>query len=143
MKATKFFAMLFAFAALSFTVTSCGDDDDDIDPNELITGQTKAEFTKKTANELELTLKSAIYTTVYNAKFDKNKKLTSYICTTDWATEEMAATYYKEVADIKDYKVTKSGKKVTVDFTAVLEGADYDTILASFEEMLKGGSYNL
>lgn len=145
MKATKFFAMLFAFAALSFTVTSCGDDDDEINPDEIITGQTTAKFTKETKNELEITLKSAICMMVSNAKFDNNQKLTSCIIKSTWATKNMAQQYYDEL-ECEDGVIVKiEGKTVTEDHTnsAYFKevGADYNFIYEEFKYLVEHPDY--
>lgn len=139
MKAIKFFAMLFACAAMSFTFASCGDDDDDInggDPGEIITGQTTSKYTKQSKDELEVTQKSAVVTQVHNAKFDKDGILTSYIVTATWGTEEWANAYYEEMKNESDMKVSKKGKTVTVDMTSNFEGATYDLIKRMFDAMI-------
>ena len=145
MKAIKFFAMLFACAAMSFTFASCGDDDDDInggDPGEIITGQTTSKYTKDSKNELEVTQKSAVVTQVHNAKFDKDGILTSYTITSTWGTEEWANAYYEEMKNESDMKVSKKGKTVTVDMTSNFEGATYDLIKRMFDAMIaESGKY--
>ena len=138
MKAIKFFAMLFACAAMSFTFASCGDDDDDIidGPEEPMTGQTTSKYTKQSKDELEVTQKSAVVTQVHNAKFDKDGILTSYIVTATWGTEEWANAYYEEMKNESDMKVSKKGKTVTVDMTSNFEGATYDLIKRMFDAMI-------
>ena len=140
MKSIKFFAMLFAFAAMSFSFVSCGgDDDDDVNNSgEINTGETITKYTKNSKDELEVTQKSAIVTQVHNAKFDKDSYLKSYIVTSTWVTEDMAKTYYDEMKGDSIIIVSKNGKKVIADMTVVFGGASYSQIKDMFDAMISG-----
>lgn len=148
MKLTKFFAVLVAFAAMSFVFTSCGDDDDDNggpDPD----GKVTAKFTKKTAEELELTLTSGSYNQVHYATFKANK-LTLYTVTSTFPTVEAAQAFYYESmeeleSDEEEIKYSLNGKTVTMDMTQVwkhtLESMEveneYDAMYAYLDGMRK------
>lgn len=137
MKVTKFFAMLLAFMALSFTAVSCSDDDDDNSNKPPLAGETTAKFTKQTANELELTVSSAIYTIVHNAKFT-DKKATEYIITYTCATEEMAEKTYNDLLADKGnnpYKIVRNGNTIIVDTDTQLQGMSYDDMLTVFKSI--------
>lgn len=148
MKLTKFFAVLVAFAAMSFVFTSCGDDDDDNggpDPD----GKVTAKFTKKTAEELELTLTSGSYSQVHYATFKANK-LTLYTVASTFPTVEAAQAFYYESmeeleSDEEEIRYSINGKTVTMDMTQVwkhtLESMEveneYDALYEYLEEMRK------
>lgn len=124
--------MLFAFAAISLSFASCGDDDEDV-PVDPITGGTVAKFTTKTDKEIVLTLESALCTQKHSTKFE-SKKLTSYLYTASYATNEMAQTAYKDCENdstMPDVKL--NGKTITCDYTPLWKGMDYDIVLKTLE----------
>ena len=148
MKLTKFFAVLVAFAAMSFVFTSCGDDDDDNggpDPD----GKVTAKFTKKTAEELELTLTSGSYSQVHYATFKANK-LTLYTVASTFPTVEAAQAFYYETmeeleSDGGEVKFAINGKTVTMDMTKMMKydfeinevENEYDAMYAYLDGMRK------
>ena len=129
--------MLFATAALSFTAVSCGNDDVEDIIEDIQNGQTTVKFTKNTNTELEITITTAsVYTQVHNAKFDANQKLTSYVCTTTYGTEEAAKIAYKALLEEGEDNVTRNGKAVIVDLSEEYAGRDYNIIKGLFEQMI-------
>lgn len=138
MKAFKFIGMLFAALALSFTATSCGNDDDVDDIIEGIeNGHIKASADlKKSSNELVLTIKiPGAYTEVTTAKFS-NKLCTKYVIVTTFASDALAdkawSEYQAEEGD-EIVKAVRNGKTITIDLSEEFEGMEYDWVLATLE----------
>lgn len=135
MKTTKFLAMLFATAALSFTAVSCGNDNVDDLIEDFEDGKPTTKFTKETANELEITISmGGIYKQVHNAKFDANQKTTSYVQTHTYGTKEAAKDAYKALQE--EGKATLNGKTVTVDLSEEYAETDYNYMHGLFEQMI-------
>lgn len=136
MKAFKFFAMLIAAAAISFTATSCGDDDsvDDI-IEDIQNGKVeKSADIKATSNTITLTMKMKNVVTITTvAKFDNNKRCTSCISTEVYATTALADDAWATTKDEKG--VTRDGKTFTYDETEDYYGESYDEVKMEFEMM--------
>lgn len=138
MKLTKFFAMLFAFTALCFTVTSCGDDDTEDDINNFGgINATTAKITKDTANELELTVKSTYFTQVWYAKFNADQKLEKFTMTNTYSSSTYAQAYYSQLDDDDKEHVTINGNTVITDMTEDFAEYDYDRMFIFMESMAK------
>ncbi len=138
MKLTKFFAMLFAFTALCFTVTSCGDDDTEDDINNFggITA-TSAKITKDTANELEMTYKTSYVTQVWYAKFYADKKVEKFTMTCTYSSSTYAQAFINQLGDDDKDNVTINGNTVIMDMTEDYAEYDYDRMLIFMESMAK------
>lgn len=141
MKAFKFFAMLIAAATLSFTTTSCDNDDlpGDIDNAKITTDL------KKSSNEIVLTVKAPkVYTETHTAKFNEKKECTSMIVKVVYETTKMADIAWEETkaeGNEDGVKWKKDGKTITCDQTAQFQGTPYDRVLHYFE-MIKAGFEN-
>lgn len=135
MKAIKFMAVLFAASALSFTATSCGDEDDIEDIIEdMENGNYKATADlKKSSNELVLTIKyPGVYTEVTTAKF-RDDKCVSYIMKMTYASDKLADAAWEEAKeeseDVDLGSIKRDGKTITWDLTEEMEGMSYDYAL--------------
>ena len=138
MKAIKFFGMLFAAFALSFTATSCGDDDVDDIIKDIENGQVKASAElKKSDKELVLTIKyPGAYTQVSTAKFS-NKLCTEYILVSTFASDALADVAWNEWNSDEDkgsVNAKRNGKTITVDLSDEFKGLSYDLVLSIMEE---------
>lgn len=138
MKLTKFFALLFAFSAMTFTFTACGDDEEDIDNlEELINGDVKSEFTKKTSTELEVTLSLSNYSEIINAQFDEKTRLVTKVTAKVTYPNEAMAKYIYEEMKAEGENASLKGRTITIDITEDYEGETYDEVYKEFEEMIK------
>ncbi|MCQ2292730.1 MAG: hypothetical protein MJZ54_01660 [Bacteroidaceae bacterium] len=138
MKLTKFFALLFAFSAMTFTFTACGDDEEDINNlEELINGKVEPRFTKETPTELEITLSDEDVVEVINARFDeKTGMVTKVIAKATYASEKLAKIAYEEIkAEGDDAEL--NGRTITMDVTDQFEGRTYGEVYAIFKIMIE------
>ena len=137
MKLTKFFALLFAFSAMSFTFTACGDDEEDINnyEEEIEDSRTRVSFTKDTPTELELTIsRPGVYNEIYNAKFDGNGIVTKVTLSLVYAKEDIAKRAYENLKEA-DSTVTLNGKTVTSDITEAYYGYTRDEVRKMFNTL--------
>lgn len=149
MKAIKFFGMLFAVAALSFTATSC-DKDEDIDDiiDNIENGNIKPSADlKKSSNELVLTIKyPGVYTEVTTAKF-RNDMCVSYVMKMTYASDKLADAAWEEAKedgeDIDLGSLKRNGKTITWDLTNEMSDLTYEyavQMLQSRKEAVERGN---
>ena len=136
MKAFKFIGMLFAAFALSFTATSCGDDDvDDIIEGGITSGSMSSDL-KKSDSQLVLTLNYPTHKIVTTAKFS-NALCTSYIIEITYLTDAWADAAWKAYeAENKESGSTvykRNGKTITANLSEDFKGVEYDVILTELE----------
>lgn len=138
MKVIKFFGILLAATALSFTTVSCGSDDEDIIENFENGNQAVKVDLKKSANEIIMIVDRPSYAKEeYIALFDNNKMLTSYKVKSAYANSKLADIAMAEISK-EDVKASRSGNTITVDLTEEFEGSTYDLMLSIFEQQKKG-----
>ncbi len=129
--------------AVPFTFTACGDDDDD-DVEKAIenieNGKLKPTVTYNEGKD-QLTL-TAVYkgvmTESHVAKFDANGKLTSYIFSVTYASDNLADEAWKEAQKDSDddMEITRNGRTITADYTNMYaEIGTYDVIKRIFQEL--------
>lgn len=140
MKAFKFFAMLIAAFALSFTATSCGDDDDDLNMDEIIkgieNGSIKGKATlSESENQLVLTIEyPGIYTDQTTAVF-KNKVCTKYTQVMNFASKALADKAWADMVEDGDTDgMTRNGNTIVWDGTEDYAGVSYEFILDEMRE---------
>lgn len=137
MKKIKFFGMLFAAAALSFTATSCGEDMDlDQIVEEIEQGNIKPSANiKESSNELVLTIKiPKLRTEVHTAKFSDGVCV-SYVEKITSATQQFSDDTWSAITrygQIVAGGLIQDGKTVTWDRTKEFSGESYEEIQAKF-----------
>ena len=137
MKLTKFFALLFAFSAMTFTFTACGDDEEDINnlEKEIEDNKPSATITKNTPSELELVInRPGMYTEIYNAKFDNEGFATEATISLVYSNEDLAKKTYEDLRK-DDPTVKLNGKTVIIDITEAYEGLFHDDVLLIFDDL--------
>lgn len=138
MKAIKFFGMLFAAFALSFTATSCGGDDDleDIE-HKIENGELKTTVTlTEKADQIVLTAKTEkVSTQTYTAKF-RERICVSCVFEADFSSKQLADEFEKMSKNEMELK--RDGNKFTADLSEEFAGIDYATLKTIFEGMKKG-----
>lgn len=141
MKTIKFFGMLFAAAALSFTATSCGEDkdiDDIIDDIEQGNIKPTASL-KKSSDELVFTVKfPGAYTEVTTAKF-RNGQLASLTRVSTYSSKKLADAAWEEIQKEGNIETgvqaKRDGKTITWDLTEAMSEMSYEEMLKMFEEL--------
>lgn len=138
MKAIKFFGMLFAAFALSFTATSCGGDDDDLEDIEhkIENGELKTTVTlTEKADQIVLTAKTEkVCTQTYTAKF-RERVCVSCVFEAEFSSKQLADEFESEMKDEMDLK--RDGNKFTADMSEDFVGKDYATVKMGFEFLKK------
>lgn len=141
MKTIKFFGMLFAAFALSFTATSCGDDDIEDLEHKVENGELKTTVTlKETADQLVLTAKTEkVSTQTYTANF-RERVCVSCTFAAEFANKQLADEFEKEMKGEMDLK--RDGNKFTADMSKDFAGLDYAAVKMSFEYIKRGFESN-
>ena len=119
MKFTKLFAILFAFATLTFTVTSCSSDDDENTENNGGKVEEGVSELKDNGSVISYTywesyagIKMSV--TLYFGYDKASGKVTSMKAEYESSNSQVIDAVYEEMKDDKDYaSVTKSGNKLT------------------------------
>lgn len=142
MKAIKFFGMLFAAFAISFTATSCGSDDDIEDLEQKIEdGDIKTTVSiSESKDQIVLVAKTGkVSTQTYTAKF-RDGKCASCVLTAEFSTKLLADEF--ERANDGEMELKRDGNKFTADLTEDFAGMDYALVKSVFESIkrtLEGG----
>lgn len=137
MKATKFFAMLFAAFTLSFTASSCGGDDDLDDlVDKIENGELKTTVTlKETADQIVLTAKTdKVSTQTYTANF-RERVCVSCFFEAEFANQQLADEFEK--SNRGEMELKRDGNKFTADMSEDFVGQDYAMVKMGFEYLKK------
>ena len=130
----KYLLMLAALFVGAVCFTSCGDDDDEInfdDVKPTITINSKG-------NPLTMTIVYAgLYTETHKATFDSNDMCSSYIVTEEYKKSALAdlawAEYQEAMDEDEDYTYSRKGNTITIDMSSDFKGKDKQYVLMVFD----------